>query len=379
MSAGGDGGALEAAASGSPSGAGVFGGPLRAAVFGGYGTFGRQVAWALAEAGMALCIAGRDGGRAAAFAAALGGGHAGVAADAGDAAACARALVGVRVAVGCAGPFASLPLALPEACLAAGVHYVDIADDRAWWARLRALAPRFRERGLAAIPGCSSLPGISGALALRAAARLGTAERARVTLFIGNDNPRGGAAVGAAAAQLGRPFVDAAGTARRGFRGREVVALPSPFGRRAALDFESPDLDLLPALVGARDVRVKVGFESRLATAAWSALAHLGPRAAPPLARALGRLGRPWRAGSSGGAVQVELQSAGGRRAVAWAAADRDGQRMAALPAAWVAAGLATGAIEARGLATAYETLGAEALLSRLAAAGYDVGESLGR
>jgi hypothetical protein len=340
------------------------------AIFGGYGTFGTQVARTLAGRGLPLRILGRDGEVARSLAVALGKEHAGAAADANDLDSCIGALAGARVAVSCAGPFQAMSLALPEACLAAGVHYVDIADDRAWFARLRTLDGRFRAAGLAAVAGASSLPGISGALAVLAAERLPAVERARVTLFIGNRNPKGPAAVTAAAAQVGRRFAAPQGTLR-GFAGREVVRLPPPFGARGVYDFESPELDLFPELTGAREVRVKVGFESRLATAAFAGLARLGPHVGPRLVRSMSPLaGLLSRFGHSGGAVQVELFAPGGRCAAAFLSGAEDGQRMAALPAAFVAQGL-YGGFSARGVVTAYEALGARALLEKLAAEGF--------
>ena len=345
-------------------------------VFGGYGVFGAHVAQALAAAGLPVRIAGRDGEQARRAAAGLGRGASGIAADLRDPASCERALAGARVAVCCAGPFSALPPVLPEACLAAGVHYVDIADDRAWSARLRALGPRFRDRGLTAACGCSSLPGISGALALLAAERLPAVDRARVTLFIGNRNPKGEAAVLSAAAQLGRRFLAPQGPLT-GLRGRETVDLPAPFGPRAVLDFDSPELDLFPALLGARSVRVKVGFESRLATTAMAALALLGPRLGPTLGttatRAVAPLARLLsRSGCSGGAVQAELWSPDGTAAAAALSGAEDGQRMAALPAAFVAQVLWDPENTLpRGTVTAWEALTPRGLLDRLTAAGY--------
>ncbi|HEX4966748.1 MAG TPA: saccharopine dehydrogenase NADP-binding domain-containing protein [Thermoanaerobaculia bacterium] len=345
------------------------------AVFGGYGTFGAHASRALAAAGLPLRIAGRDGERACRFAASLGDGHEGIAADASDPSSCARALEGVRVAVSCAGPFPVLGTALPEACLAAGAHYVDIADDREWHRRLRAWDGRFRDRDLAAALGCSSLPGISGALAVLAAERLPAVERARVTLFIGNRNPKGEAAVRSAAAQLGKVFPAPQGLLR-GLGGREIVVLPPPFGARAVHDWESPELDLFPVLLGAGEVRVKVGFESRLANTAAATLARLGPRiggalleAFTPLARILSRFGH------SGGAVKVELWAPDGTAASAALGGDRDGQRMAALPAALVAQGLCEGTVTARGVVTAWEALGARALIEGLVASGFALAE----
>jgi len=341
------------------------------AVFGGYGTFGSQVSRMLAAAGLAVRIAGRDEELARRFAESLGPGHEGLAADADDPVSCLRALAGARIAVLCAGPFSRMSLTLPHACLDSGVHYVDIADDRGWFSRLSTLDDRFRERELTAARGCSSLPGISGALACLAAERLGAVERARVTLFIGNANPKGEAAVVSAGAQAGRPFPAPQGRLH-GFRGRETVMLPAPFGRRGVYDWESPELDLFPTLLGAREVRVKVGFESRSATRAFAMLARLGPRWSGLLVPVLATLGKGLSGfGHSGGVVQVELFAPEGTSVTFSLGGPDDGQRMAALPAVFVAMGLADGTVTRRGGVTAYEALGAEALTAKLSAAGF--------
>ncbi|MEA2601506.1 MAG: hypothetical protein QOF89_2498 [Acidobacteriota bacterium] len=341
------------------------------AVFGGYGTFGAHVSRTLAAAGLPLRIAGRDGERARTFAAGLGVGHEGIVADASDPTSCYRALAGARMAVSCAGPFPVLGTALPETCLASGVHYVDIADDRDWHTRLRSWDGRFRERSLTAAVGCSSLPGISGALAILAAERLPAVAWARITLFIGNRNPKGEAAVRSAAAQLGRTFPAPQGLLR-GLAGREIVDLPPPFGKRAVHDWESPELDLFPILLGAREVRVKVGFESRLANGTAATLARCGPRIGGALLRAFTPLARVLsRFGHSGGFVKVELQAPDGTAASAALGGAEDGQRMAALPAAFVAQGLHEGTVTSRGVVTAWEALGAGALIERLMVAGY--------
>jgi hypothetical protein len=67
----------------------------------------------------------------------------------------------------------------------------------------------------------------------------------------------------------------------------------------------------------------------------------------------------------------VELQAPDGTTASAALGGAEDGQRMAALPAAFVAQGLYDGTVTARGVVTAWEALGAETLIERLAAAGY--------
>src|SRR5262249_21352779 len=156
--------------------------------------FGGHVARELARLGVTVTVAGRDGAKAGAFARTLGPAHRGTAVDLTDLASCRAALHDRPVAVHCAGPFATLGPGLLDACLDAGCAYVDIAEDRGYLRLVRMHDDVFRDRGLTAVYGCSSLPGVSGALALRARESLPSPPvRARVTLFIGNDNPKGDA------------------------------------------------------------------------------------------------------------------------------------------------------------------------------------------
>src|SRR5262249_32112520 len=147
---------------------------------------------------------------------------------------------------------------------------------RAHAAWVRGLDGRLRAAGVPAVYGCSSLPALSGALALVAAearpdppSRGGPPSRARGTLFVGNHNPKGPAAVRAAVGVIGRSLVAPQGPLV-GFRGPEMVELPAPFGRRRVYDFDGPEYDLLPPLLGVGSVSIKVGFELRAAGRAFS-------------------------------------------------------------------------------------------------------------
>ncbi len=327
----------------------------------------------IAAAGGAVTIAGRREVRARRAAAALGPPHRGLAADVNDPAACRAALAGHRVAINCAGPFDQLDVSLPRACLDAGCHYVDIGDDRGYLAKARGLHDAFAEKKLTAACGCSSLPGISGALALLLREALPRPPRqARVVLFIGNRNPKGQAAVRSAARVIGRSVAAPQGELT-GFGDLQTVMLPAPFGRRRVVNFDSPDYDLFPCLLDVAEVTVQVGFEFPGLAAACALAARCcagaGRRLLPQLARCSSLVSR-W--GSSGGAVLVELIADDGARQRAAMVADRDGQRLAALPAVYVAQQLAgDGAACPAGSVTAYEALGARRLIDRLVAAGF--------
>jgi short subunit dehydrogenase-like uncharacterized protein len=329
----------------------------------------------LAAAGFRLRVAGRNGAAARRFAASLGPRQEGVEADVTSPASCRAVLAGCRVAVACAGPFDAQGEALLAACVDGGCHYVDIAEDRAHAARVRGWGPRFAAAGLTAACGCSSLPGLSEALALRARrAREEPPRTARVVLFIGNDNAKGRAAVAALARTLGCVVSTPQGP-RRALSDLERISLPAPFGQARVVTFDSPEYDLLPARIGVAEVHVQVGFELAPFTALLPLLSWLAARGVPAaaLVHTLARLGGGLRFGSSGGVVAVDLTWPGGATVRAAAVAERDGQHMAALPCVAVATALGRGGDVPRGAVTATQAIGAEALLAEVETAGFRV------
>jgi hypothetical protein len=169
-------------------------------------------------------------------------------------------------AVACtAGPFQQLDRGLVRAAVASGAQWLDIADDARWFfdliddAALDALA---RERGVAVMPGLSSLPAISCALVRR----LLPASHVDITLFIGNDNRKGAAAIASGAV------------------------------------LETPDRELLRRELGI-DAAVKTRFELPGARLMLRLLGLLPSAFRLRVARLISRV--PLRFGSSGGFVEV--------------------------------------------------------------------------
>ena len=341
-------------------------------VFGGYGVFGSLVARGLHEGGLRVAIAGRDERRAKASASALGDNARGLRADVTSLDSCQAALEGAQVAVNCSGPFDARNTQLLETCLERGVHYVDIADDRAWARRVSDFDARFRDKGLTLAWGCSSFPGISGALA-SALAEGATVPplRVRCSLFIGNRNPKGFAAIRSAVGMIGAPIEAPQGTIK-GWSSFERVELPAPFGARRLLNAEAPDYDVMPRLLGTPHVTVKAGFELRVSNLLFRLMAACGPIWGGVAARFLWLAGMPLGfLGRSGGAIGVELFYADHTRR-AFASGAEGAQRLAAWPAVIVARALCAGEVK-RGCVTAFEALGARQLLKGLQEAGFEV------
>ena len=343
---------------------------MNAIVFGGYGVFGSLVARGLADTGIKVTIAGRDEAKARAMAASIKG--ASIAADVHERDSCARAVAGQQVVVNCSGPFNATHTKLLEGCLAAGVHYVDIADDRQWCRRVYESDASFRQKGLTLAWGCSSFPGISGALAAALNEHEPTPpDSVRCSLFIGNRNPKGYAAVRSAVGMIGRKIQAPQGILR-GWSDLESVELPLPFGRRKLLNAEAPDYDLMPKLLGVKQVVVKAGFELPVSNLLFRLLAACGPIWGAGMARLLWLSGKPlgW-IGGSGGAITCELTY--GERVKRGSASGEGAQKLAAWPAILVARALCEGQDIKRGAVTAFEAIGTRKLLAGLQDAGFQV------
>jgi len=300
--------------------------PPRVLIVGGSGVFGRLLARELLETtGAHLVIAGRDPWRAVDACLALDapGRVEPLGLDLTREGALANAARDCAIVACAAGPFQCLPPQRVAEALAAGAHWLDISDSATWVLGLlddAVLARGALRAARAVLTGQSSVPALSGALVRWCLERAPGADRARVTLSIGNRNAKGR---GAIASALGS-------TAPR----PRWVALP--FGRRRALPFASPDAALLRRELGLA-AEMQVAFQLPGASAVLACAALAARRLSAPnrlrLAAVLATLAAPLsRLGSGLGCLQADLFQGGRLRArAAFVSTD---QRLAILPAA---------------------------------------------
>jgi saccharopine dehydrogenase (NAD+, L-lysine-forming) len=145
-------------------------------LLGATGNSGRLIAADLVARGLSVRLAGRRRDPLADLARALAAGGAATdvrTVDASDAASLAEAIVGVGVVVSTIGPFARQAGLVIDACLAAGVSYVDIANE---WAAVRGLLDRDEQaRALAVtlVTGAGFGPAATETLVLRLVDQMG--------------------------------------------------------------------------------------------------------------------------------------------------------------------------------------------------------------
>jgi hypothetical protein len=152
------------------------------------------------------------------------------------------------------GPFQGADYGIARAAIAAGCHYLDIADATLFVAGIAALDAEARSAGVSVISGASSLPALSGAVAERLAEGLGRITAVEIVLSASSRGTAGRSVTAAILSYLGRPV-----RLRRGGRWTSAygwqelrrfdfaVAGTPPLRARLAAIADVPDLALLPS------------------------------------------------------------------------------------------------------------------------------------
>lgn len=228
-------------------------------VLGGYGVFGSRICRRLAsDPAIRLIIAGRSGAKAEALAAAIlserpDAEAAGAALDIDDDLAAALRRHKPKLVIHTVGPFQGQDYRVAEHCIEQGIHYLDLADDRAFVAGFDALDATAKKRKVLAVSGASTLPGLSSAVVESLSPGFARMKRLEIGIAPGNRAPRGLAVVAAILSYAGQPMPRLAqgrwtqtrgwqDMRRRGIQGPTIGAL----GSRWFAACDVPDLAIFP-------------------------------------------------------------------------------------------------------------------------------------
>ena len=157
-----------------------------------------------------------------------------------------------------AGPFQGQDYHVAQACIAAGAHYIDLADGRAFVAGIGTLHVAAQRAGVLVTSGASSVPALSSAVADTLAAGMERVTDIDIGISPGNRTERGLSTVAAILGYCGKPLPGGA----IGWRGTYAQRYPAPVGRRLLSPCDVPDLALLgPRFPGTPRVRFGAGLE----------------------------------------------------------------------------------------------------------------------
>ena len=247
---------------------------MRVAVIGGSGNFGARICKALAEdRAIDVLACGRSAGT-----------HLDIASP--------RFPEELRslspdLVVHCAGPFQGQDYRVALAALAAGAHYIDLADGRAFVCTFaQATGAAARNAGRLAVSGASTLPALSSAVVDSLAGRCSEIEQIHVVIAPAQRAPRGRATMAGVLGYAGQPFRWWSNGAWREVHGWQELRRVriDGVGTRWAAACDVPDLELLPARYpGVQTVQFRAALEVGLQHfALWTAAAMR--RAGLPLA-----------------------------------------------------------------------------------------------
>jgi uncharacterized protein YbjT (DUF2867 family) len=340
--------------------------PFRVLVLGGTGVFGSRLCRLLAgDPAIAITVAARDGAKVEALARELG--IAGLALD--WRRGLDRELAAGRfdALVHAAGPFQGQDYAVAETCIRHRVHYLDLADDRAYVCGIDRLDAAARTAGILMVAGASTVPAITGAVVAAALSDGMSIARASFAILPGNDAPRGRAVVEAILSGVGKRIPHQPG--RWGWAALRRIAVPG-LGRRWAAACDLPEPALFERRYGIKDTYAGAGLElSVLHLGLWllawpvriGLLASLVP-AARPLAWLADRL-RAF--GTDRGGLRIDLEGTGkqcarDRRTWSLLAEGGDGPFVPTTPAVALVRKLARGDVAQRGAMACLDLLSLE-------------------
>lgn len=181
----------------------------RIVILGGYGVFGGKLAIALLRhPRFDVVVAGRSLDKANAFCAERGGTP--IALDRTETG-FEQSLADLNpfVTVDAAGPFhayGNRSIAIAEAALKAGSHYLDLSDDAGFTGKIDALDETARQAGLTALSGTSTVPALSSAAVEALKTDFSRLDLIESTILPGNRAPRGLSVMRAVLAQVGNPL-----------------------------------------------------------------------------------------------------------------------------------------------------------------------------
>jgi hypothetical protein len=270
------------------------------------------------------------------------------------------------------GPFQDRTTALAEAALEIGFDLIDLADSRAYVARLYALRERFDATGLRLLTACSSVSAVNAALVTHS--RLPNPVRVTGFLVPAAHYAANRASGASLLRSVGQPVQVLRGgkpAPAMGWRERRDFSMPSPIGRVHGHLYETPDPLTLPtAWPGLREAAFYVdsgvpGLNLLFDLAAISRPVHTLMTRFMGLGLALAR-----RFGSPTGGLAFEIEDVNGQVARYALSSLHHGYYTPVAPAVLAAQAIAEGRFAPRGLVPPNQYVDAEALLGYLDQAG---------
>jgi len=147
------------------------------------------------------------------------------------------------------GPFQGQNHSVPHACISAGAHYIDLADDRDFVCGINSLDEKAKSKNLLAVSGASSVPGLSSTVIDHFKDQFSEIESIDMAIAPGNKAERGEATIRGILSYTGHPFKvfkNGEWQDSYGWMDAKLEDLGSKLGRRWLANVGVPDLAIFP-------------------------------------------------------------------------------------------------------------------------------------
>jgi saccharopine dehydrogenase-like NADP-dependent oxidoreductase len=194
----------------------------------------------------------------------------------------ASAIAPADLVIHCAGPFRQQEPVVLETCIARGVNYVDVSDDRLFTLAALALAPAAQAAGVTAVINTGVFPGISNSMARQAVEQLDIATEIAISYVVAGSGGAGITVMRTTFLNIQHCFdawIDGRWQQVKPYTSREIVEFPAPFGRAAVYWFDMPESLTLTQTFPVATVTTKFGSTPDFYNHLTWLTAHVFPKA----------------------------------------------------------------------------------------------------
>lgn len=163
------------------------------------------------------------------------------------------------------GPFQGQDYRVPQACIDARAHYIDLADDRRFVCDIAQLDQQAKAKNLFVVSGASSVPGLSSTVIDHYAHEFSRIDSIDIAIAPGNRAERGEATVKAILSYTGhriKIFENGEWINKYGWMSPRKIDFGNTVGKRLLANVDVPDLELFPARYApVKTVNFQAGLE----------------------------------------------------------------------------------------------------------------------
>ena len=174
----------------------------------------------------------------------------------------ATAIAPVNLVVNCAGPFRQRDTLVLETCIAQGVNYVDVSDDRIFTQAALENSSAAEAAGITAVINTGVFPGISNSMVRQGVEQFDTPEEIHISYVVAGSGGAGVTVMRTTFLNIQHLFdawIDGQWQQIKPYTGRETIEFPAPFGRADVYWFDMPESFTLTQMFPVKTVTTKFG------------------------------------------------------------------------------------------------------------------------